>query len=182
LAAAGAPCGSGCISNNSELVITDMIRSVQCQIATRRSGLGWRRSRLRHRAGRQAKEDITMRKFVYPLVAALCLYANYPGCLAQTKQEVSAAETHYKTFIKWYPTLKKNLSGYLKMAKENKPEFKRSLDQYKQVKTTANEQINDNATTVLDLQDNYKIVLNIANKDIQQIHSLGNELKTKSRI
>ena len=67
-----------------------------------------------------------MRKFVYPLVAALCLYANCTGCLAQTSQEMSAAKTHYDTFIKWYPTLKKNLSGYLKMAKENKPEFKQA--------------------------------------------------------
>lgn len=121
-----------------------------------------------------------MRKFVYPLVAALCLYANYPGCLAQTKQETSAAETHYNTFIKWYPTLKKNLSGYLKMATQNKPEFKRSLDQYKQVKTTANEQINDNAKPVFDLQVRYKIVRNIANNDLEKIHRWGNELKTKS--
>jgi hypothetical protein len=122
-----------------------------------------------------------MRKFVYPLVAALFLYANYTSCLAQTPQEMSAAKTHYDTFIKWYPTLKKNLSGYLKMAKENKPEFKQSLDQYKQVKTAANEQISDNATPVLGLQDKYKIVRGIANKDIEKIHSWGNDLKVKSK-
>jgi hypothetical protein len=108
-----------------------------------------------------------MRKLVYPLVAALCFYAS-SSCYAQTPAEMANATKQYKAFTSHYPTLKKNLDASLKQAKaaqKNGPQFDNTS--YKVYKEVLQEQYDNDASPIIELQTKYPMVRGHGNKDLQ---------------
>jgi hypothetical protein len=121
----------------------------------------------RRNADGARKRGHTMRKLVYPLVAAVCFYAS-SSCYAQTAAEMATAKKQHTTFTSYYKTLEKNLNASLaqaKAAQQNGSAFDNT--RYKIYKQTLQEQYNDNGIPVINLQKKYPVVRGIGSKELE---------------
>jgi len=128
---------------------------------------------------------MTMRKFLYPLVA-LCFYANLADCLAQSPQDMANAKNWHDSFIQYYDNNKKNFEMTLTHIKQQKSKLSyQEQNLYNQNVAVLKEQYDSNVIPfeklLKDKQINSETVKLTKDADQKKLLTWFGEMDTKSK-